>query len=73
MFFLFVKRSTTIPQIGYVNGHVNMDIKSPPKLLKHYGAVTLEKIVNRIGSFMDSCIINPFIKKTLESHHQRGR
>jgi hypothetical protein len=64
-----VKRSIIILKID----HLNMGLEYLLKPVIIYGEITLGIIFAKIRLITYSSLINSFIRKTLESHHQRGR
>lgn len=69
MSFLFAKGGPLILKIDPVDMGVEYLLK--PFII--YGEMTLGIIFAKIRLITYSSLINSFIRKTFESHHQRGR
>jgi hypothetical protein len=68
-FFLFIKRSTNIPQVF----SVGIEVKELLKPYKNYGATTLKNTFFRYGIFTDSSITDQSIMKTFGLYSPTGR
>ncbi len=69
MSFLFAKGGSLVLKIDLVNLGVEYLLK--PFVI--YGEMNLGIIFAKIRLIAYSSLINSFIRKTFESHHQRGR